>query len=564
VQLPPEHLVDFDTEALWKAQWLDKQTEVEALLHQARWELSSSIEGERYWQNHQLAHGRRGFLQAEAQGRAAAQPENPDFQYLQARLLSDPIALQIQFEVLAMRWPHHAWIRLGAAGSNQNIGNWTRARTHLRSAPDWPDAREFRHLLEAKQAQAEGAKQAWTLLADDALRDGSPAALDEFRRLATRARDLNQVRRAEAEKALRVAAVDTLSEKERLLILLERGLAELACEPKVKIGQLTAQLDGWSAHLNLPPFWVEAPRYQLPFAVGQLIAPESDQGPLTTFLAKNDLFVMLGSSIATSANLLVLQGVQRHKIAWPGLDKPLEIAVCDSGQGTGNAWVSGGAIFRGFYARRDLSDRLAISLQRSASRLKPETLAEFDQIVAPVADFGPPGSLPEDQDLALRLRAGLLQKQSTRASQWEWQALLLHEAGHLPDVLPWTQGKAPVAQAIWWAFRSWMQDGMVLGEWEYRAQLRALASGETVVWSLANVVQTAQRPDFPYYQPYRRLLRDLVHQARKLELPELPNWHRLSPVQITQLARALCQQAEIELLPASVISELLLQLDIEE
>jgi hypothetical protein len=559
---PPEHLVDFAANELWQAQWQKNLSNQKEILRLARWGQSSSIEGERYWQNQQLAEGRRGFLQLEAKLRAETEPDNPDFQYLYARLLQDPVALQIQFEVLALRWPKHAWIRLGAAGSNQNIGNWKRARYHLKSTQDWPDAREFRHLLEAQQAEFEGSRTAWAVLVDDAFLHGSPAALKEFRRLAIRAQNQSLVRRADAEIALRQATPSEFSETERLDFLLERGLAELTSDPQLTLAELTEKLDAWSEPLQLPALWQQAKVYQLPLNVGQLLAPERDQGRWAEWLARQRVLVMLGSSVGSPPNMLVLKGVQRHSVSWPGLDRPLEIAVCESGRGSAKGWVSGGALFRGFYVRKDLSHRLAQSLQSGVEKLDSKVLSEFDQLSEQAADFGPAGSLPESQDLPLRLRAALLLADSVSAEAWEWRALYLHEAGHLPDIVPWTEGNGRLLQALWWAFSSWVQDGMVLGEWEYRAQLRALASGEAVVWNLANLVETAQRPNFPYFKPYRRLLTDLVVQARAMGYPELPQWHRLEAAQIADLAQNLGRKINLELLPDAVVSELIEQLDI--
>jgi len=166
--------------------------------------------------------------------------------------------------------------------------------------------------------------------------------------------------------------------------------------------------------------------------------------------------------------------------------------------------------------------------------------------------------LPEDLDLALRLRARLTQGDLDAVLQREWQALILHEAGHLPDVLPWAND-----QGLHWlpqlgrALSSWFQDGWLLSEWEYRAQLRALATGLQVEWHLAQIVETARDPSQPYFRPYRRLLRDLVMEARKRNLPPLAEWQALSGEELTALARALALKQQISLLDEASASSLL-------
>jgi hypothetical protein len=108
---------------------------------------------------------------------------------------------------------------------------------------------------------------------------------------------------------------------------------------------------------------------------------------------------------------------------------------------------------------------------------------------------------------------------------------------------------------------SWIQDGMILGEWEYRAQLRALSSGKGIRWAIADIVEIARSPEAPYFKPYRRLLTDLVFLARRQGLPELASWHLIGDEVFLQLALTLCKRRGIQPIPTEGVQILLEQVD---
>ena len=192
----PTPPADFHPQALWAAIWRGDTAASRQLAWEARWEATGSIEGERYHQAELLLLGQRAGLLKEAAARLAEAPFDPDRAYLHARLLEDPVRLLHRFEELAQAHPRHAWIRLGAAGAFLQNGELQAAAVHLREAPPWPDAADFRSLIEARLREAQGEARPWRGLLDAALDHGSPAALSELEQMA---------RRAGAEAIIRVA-----------------------------------------------------------------------------------------------------------------------------------------------------------------------------------------------------------------------------------------------------------------------------------------------------------------------------------------------------------------------
>lgn len=557
---------DYAPHPLWEAIWQGNQPAVTELSMAAAWQATGSIEGERYRQAELIAQGRRAELLIEAEQRMQAEPFQPDLAYLHARLLQDPERLAARFTQLAQIYPHHAWIRLGAAGAELQRGKLAAARAHLQAAPDWPDARDFRELVSARLREASGESQPWRSLLESAFLRGSPTALSELEGMARRAGHASLSEFAAVDRALRripparsALVPGSDAEADALELLLRRLRAQLAFQPQLGLPEVLAQLDGWSERLGLPAVWGITPRYRLPFGAGILLRPEHDAGPLSELLARHERVVLLGWSWLQGSRVVELAGVTRVKTPWRGSSRGIEVVLADEALGN-TGWISGGAVFRGFYVRRDLSRRVAFSLARQLERLQATQLPEAwqDQSGAAVTQTDIELALPEDFDLALRIRAKLTGGDLDAVLQCEWQALVLHEAGHLPDVLPWAQ-----EQGLHWlpqlgrALGSWMQDGWPLSEWEYRAQLRALATGLQAEWHLAQIVETARDPSQPYYRPYRRLLRDLVAEARVRQLPALAAWNELSRQELTELARALARKQSISLLDAASAQQLL-------
>jgi hypothetical protein len=581
----------FDSAPLWPLYWSDDSTAYGEALQQAAWESSGSIQAERLRQSYSIQSGNRLQEFQRADDRAKKFPADPSAQYLRARLMQDPVRLAGEFQQLAQRWPQHAWIQLGAAGSLQNVGRYRQAAAHLNAAPDWADAREFRLLLLARQAMAQNHAKPWLPLMALAFDVGSPNALYEVQQLAINKRDSNLQKLCRAELNLRQGAQE--EESKRLDYLLNRALAELESDRVADIPELLGKMDGWSELLGLPSDWSSAHRYELPGGLGMLVPPELHAQQWAQLLERHQTAVMMGQSVATAPAMLVLRKVERRELDWPGLDQPVELVLAESGHSNQQTYFAGAALFRGFYARRDLANAQAAGIYARLQRLHDEgiTLQKISQGVnGPEKSFRNPlpeeskwlppgqsltlemdrgsqdvGRLPEDMDLPLRLRlietwdAALQGPDALKArvQELEWQNLVLHESGHLPDILPWTQGKGGIWEALGMGLQSILRDGMLLGEWEYRAQLRAFASGHLSRWTLAEIVEIARSPQHPYYKPYRRLLGDMVQLTRKMEnWPSLPNWTSLEEAEWTIIQRAMLKQARIERLPSSYVTQL--------
>ncbi len=556
----PSHLwqppADFEPAELWQAHWQNDDTAYAQILDQARWENSGSVEAERYRQNWAIHKGQRAIEYQRAAQRALAEPNNPAVQYLYARLYQDPQRLAAEFERLAERWPNFAWIRLGAAGSLMNLGQTHAAKQHLTAAKDWADARSFANAVRSRFAVATGAKEPWRTLMEDAFECANPDALYQIQSLALQHDQSSLAQLCQREISLQRAVGQ--SEEQRLTALLERGVVELQAQRSDSFEAFLRSMDTWAEQLNLPGQWQTAARYQLPAGLGQLLKPESQATAWSQLLADHHYAIVLGQSFGQSARLLILNGVQRLHIQWPGMDLPLEIHLAKSGSSSDRTAFAGAALFRGFYARRDLSDQLGEQIavqQNRASELNLDTQI----VIQPDRGYLDVGRLPEDVDLPLRLRAQSMQ--SNTATELQWISLLLHESGHLPDILPWIQQRGDLLEAVHTALYSLLQDSMLLGDWEYRAQLRAMASGHQPRWALAETVETARSPMAPYYRPYRRLLTDLVQVARQENLPALANWHLLSDVELSALARRLLEQKKITQLPAEYVADLIQQVD---
>lgn len=557
---------DYSPHPLWEAIWQDDQSRATELALAASWQATGSIEGERYRQAELLAQGRRAELLIEAELRLKTAPFDPDLAYLQARLLQDPERLAARFTRLAAEFPRHAWIRLGAAGAELQRGELAAARRHIEAAPDWPDARDFRQLVSARLLEALGEPKPWRGLLDAAFLRGSPAALTAIEGMARRAGHESLREFASVDRALRrippagiALAPGSVAEADAVQLLLRRLRAQLAFQPELGLGEVLAQLDGWSEHLGLPAVWGITPRYRLPFGSGMLLRPERDAGPLAELLERHRRVVLIGWSWLQGSRAVELAGVTRVETAWPGSARGIEVVLAEEARGN-TGWISGGAVFRGFFVRRDLTRRIAFALARQLGRVEARGLpADWQHSAGSgVMQADTELALPEDLDLALRLRAAFTGGELDAVLQAEWQALILHEAGHLPDVLPWAN-----EQGLHWlpqlgrALASWFQDGWLLSEWEYRAQLRALATGLQVEWHLAQIVETARDPSQPYYRPYRRLLRDLVREARASNLPPLAEWQDLSRQELTALAQNLARKQGISLLDEAAANDLL-------
>lgn len=575
---------DFDSAPLWAMHWQQDESATKLALESATWEQSGSIEGERYRQAYAIQRGQRLPEYQHADQRVKRQPNDPAAQYLRARLLQDPIRLSGEFQRLAQRWPNHAWIQLGAAGSLQNIGKFRQAARHLQAAPDWPDAREFRLLVTARQLLGQNHSEPWLPLMDLAFLQGSPDALYEVQQYATQKQNATLQRLCRAEIDLRQGA--DAEEGERLRVLLNRALAELNSERIQDVDELLQKMEVWAELLNLPQGWSKARRYRLPGGFGVLVPPESSNKEWAQLLERHQTALMIGESVATEPAMLVLHDVDRRNLKWPGLEQPIELVLAQSGESNQQTYFAGAALFRGFYARHDLSNALADNISNRLQRLhdhgitaqdafqvlnpfdvKVQNFQGIEQALTEEMDRGHQdvGRLPEDLDLPLRIRlaetwqAAEQGEKALRATvrEMEWRQLLLHESGHLPDVLPWTQDVGNIWKALGMGLKSLMRDGMLLGEWEYRAQLRALAAGGMARWTLAETVEIARTPQHPYFKPYRRLLADLWRISQLNRYPDLPDWVDLKNAEIASLAEQLMAQQGLSALPDDYVEQLL-------
>ncbi len=564
-----DHPTDFDSAALWPLHWQKDFDAYRSHLEEAAWEQSGSIEAERYRQSYFIQRGHRVKEYLRADERAKQFPNDPDAQYLRARLLQDPVRLKGEFQKLAQRWPKHAWIQLGAAGSLQNIGRYREAAAHLNAAPDWPDAREFRMLVSARQALAFNHSEPWLPLMQLAFEQGNPDALYEVQQLAIQKQNaqLQQLCRSEIELRQGVGK----EEGQRLQRLLNRALAEMQSERVADVAELLAKMDHWAELLQLPTGWSDAKRYRLPGGLGMLVPPETQAAEWSQLLDRHQTALMIGESVTTEPAMLVLYDVERHQLTWPGLEQPIEVVLAESGESNQQTYFAGAALFRGFYARRDLSDALAAGISSQLQRVFDEggRLEQLSTKLGPSKtqsmDRGNQdvGRLPEDLDLSLRIRLHSTREGAQEGSEalrkqvevLEWKQLLLHEAGHLPDVLPWTKNDGNLWSALAMGIRSLMRDGMLLGEWEYRAQLRALVHSDAPGWAFAEIVEIARTPQHPYHKPYRRLLADLWRIGQQQQMPDLPDWIRLD-AEITRVGEKLMMEHGMKPMPRAFLKQL--------
>jgi len=553
---------DIDARPLWALAWLDDPAAYQSALQGLSFADSGSIEGERYVQAESITRGQRAQLLLDLEAARALAPSSADLAYLEARLLEDPIRLTQRFEELARRWPKHAWIRLGAAGAWLNLDRPKAARAHFESAPNWPDAQQFRNLIASRLLAAEGDPQAWRSLLDDAFVDGSPAALAELAFIAQTQSIQHLAERVESERALRRASVHTqaglrkLPAKEAWGLVFERARTELAWDASLSFEFFLRQLDAWTASVGLPTGWAAHSSYILPFGAAELLRPELDASPLTRSLAENDWAVLLGGAWLRGTQLLVLSDVERRQVAWPGIEQGVEIWLARGARGSAD-FTSGGALFRGFYVRIDFVQRAAERSFRQSQAMRATSALTAEELPEIARQLGPRATIPESLDLARRIRAQQCAGSLQRAFDQELAALLLHEAGHLPETLPFTRAQTAWGEAIAMASRSLIEDGWLLAEWEYRAQLRALACPEVAHWALAQLVETAQDPKQPYFRPYRRLLIDLLQVSDVAGAPPLAVWDSVPAAEIAMWAATLAEKRGMELLPRDAVENLL-------
>jgi len=542
--IPPaafEVPADVETGPVWRALARGDGPSARAAAEQIGWEVRRSVEGERLRQAVILPEGRRAELVRQIQEWKKQDSETPSLLYLEARLLQQPRRQDARFRELVRRWPAHAWIQLGAAGLAQSEGRWSEARRHLSAAPDWPDARDFRRLLQARQWAHEGkVDAALALLEQPAFGEGQGDALLEIEALGRQYDRPLAAARARAERNLEAVGSD-LDAAMRIDRVAARLLADIRAHRIAGMKELLERLDAWSERAGLPTGWKNHPRYTLPL-VGSLVRPEAESGGPAAAWLKEGRMLLAGVTLLTGPDLLLLRDVRHVEIPWPEQESPLEFVLAGGAEASRPNRTAGGAIFRGFYLRLDLLRESARALQRSVARVDWK---------APLFLPDPPGlagGLPEDYDLPLRLRARLLAAEGADPFRLEIEQTLHHEAGHLPDVLDILPEGPGVLKVVGLALHSLLVED-VLAWIEYRAELRGLAATPRPGWMLADIVERAREDSGTYGKAYARLLGDLLREARGRKLPPLALWDRLDPATLTELAVAVCNRRQIDLLP---------------
>ncbi len=537
---------DVDPEPVFRAWFQGREVEALARAEALGWRARHSIEGERVRQSLLLPRGGRGRLLAEL----AAEPgsgQDPDLLYLQARLLQEPGRLRRSFEELVDRFPGHAWIRLGRASLALGDGELETAAEHLRRAPDWPDARDFRLQVEARLLAARGKlAQALELLEEGAFRRHHRDLLATWEELAAPLPGARERVRAERAWLGRSRAETETGLLDRIL---ERAVLAVGFPGRPgDLEGLLEELDRELQDAGLPAGLAGAPRYEVPLAAS-LVRPEPGASPFAAFARERGRFLLAGTSLRTGAGLLYLRDCRFHRLPWPG--REAWVVLAGGGLSSFAEEPLGAAVFQGFYVRLDGVSARARHLGERAAALDPALLS----VEAPRGLAATPGELPEDLDLPLRLRHALLQSGRSPAAA-ELEALLLHEAGHLPEVLSWLPSGPGLFEVLLPSFLSLLQDGDALVWLEYRAQLRALAALRDPRWALAEVVERARGPRDLYAAAYRRILRDLLEMARRRGLPEPASWDRLDPESLRALAAAVLEQEGLRALPPEVVRDL--------
>ncbi|MFQ5749325.1 MAG: hypothetical protein ACE5H3_07710, partial [Planctomycetota bacterium] len=542
--IPPAEFevpADVETAPFWRALARGDGPSARAAAEQIGWGARRSVEGERLRQAVLLPEGRRADLVRQIQEWKKQASETPSLLYLEARLLQQPRRQEARFRELVRQWPSHAWIQLGSAGLSQSEGRWSEARRHLAAAPDWPDARGFRSLLQARQWAHEGkVDAALELLEERAFGAGQGDALQEIEALGRQYDRPLAAARARAEEDLEAVTPD-LGAAARIDRVAARLLADIRAHRIAGMKALLERLDAWSERAGLPAGWKNHPRYTLPL-VGSLVRPEAGSGGPAADWLKEGRMLLAGVTLVAGPDLLLLRDVRHAEVPWPGQESPLELVLAGSAEASRSNRIAGGAIFRGFYLRLDLLRESALALQRSAARVDWKS-----PISLPDTPGGSRG-LPEDYDLPLRLRARLLAAKGADPLGLEIEQTLHHEAGHLPDVLSILPEGPGVLKVVGLALHSLLVED-VLAWIEYRAELRGLAATPRPGWMLADIVERAREDSGTYGKAYARLLGDLLRESRSRKLPPLALWDRLDPATLTGLAVAVCRAKRINLLP---------------
>lgn len=542
-----------DLGPVWDAVWRSDLGAAVARADERGWQAGGSVAGERVRQSLRSRRGELPALVEELRRWREAAPDQPDLAYLEARLIQRPERALRRFRELNELHPRHPWIGLGLASLELGEGApEVQVRRLLARTPARADTLSFRRQVEARLlARADRLEAALELLEASAFDEGDRDALLTWVELASQGGDQTASERGQTEIVLR--RLDPAAPLERRIAqVAARAVAEAAARPELGLDAFLALLDRWCERAALVTGWASAPRYTLgPF--GALVRPERDAGGPAAQWAEAGWTLLAGAAAFHGLEVAVLSGARRVAVPWPGQELPLEIVIARAGRSSRPNVATGGTVFRGFYIREDLL--------QAGGRGAAERLAEVvAPALAPGDDDWPraDGILPEDWDLPLRLRARLARSEEAVAAL-ELEALLLHEAGHLPEVLAWLPARASLLGALPALLGSLLRSGDPLAWMEYRAEARALAAAADPRWLLAEVVATSRAGSPRYRAAYARLLRELLALARARGWPPLARWDEFAAAEIHELAVELCRAEGLEELPTAAVRELLVR-----
>jgi hypothetical protein len=497
-----------------------------------RWSRTGSVALERRRQDLLIQAGRRSALLTELEQWRSQLPESPDLLYLQARILEDPRGRLDAFQSLVRSYPQHSWSRIGLVATAQLLGRWQDAQRWLDVADPDDSSRFFYRVVTARQLVHDGlAEAAMSLLAADAFELHQEVALVEYQRHAAASGNLAEARRAGSELTLRRAGRQDLDTGTLIDLVFDRLLGEWPRIKDLPLEEILEQLDAWADLVDVPSGWAQVDSYRLG-GVARMVRPETDLGGVSRAWADAGRYLLAGSAYGRGNELHLLQDVVVMRINWPRHESPIEMVAARGVASPQGHTAQGGTVFRGFYLLLDSLDRGATRTEQRLALLQKEPIP-----VRP--ELKNLGRLESNQ-LPNRLRLAAVAATGSSVHDLELLHLALHEAGHLGEILSWLDDGLPLASVTSHFLASELSFGSPLLWLEYRAQLRALASGWQPGWALAEIIERGQRPRDPYYKPYRRILLDLVQLAEQSGWPALADWDRQQPGHLVELARRLC------------------------
>lgn len=512
-------------------------------LEPLRWSESGSIALERVRQDLRLSIGEREAVVAEVQQWRRDLPHHPDLRYLNARLLEDPIGRFESLHLLHRQYPRHIWARLGLVATAQSIGRWQSAQQWFGMAEASAGSGTFLRIVQARLlAHRENTAAALELLEKDAFELNVERSLVEYLSLASTSGNNKEARRARSELNLRRVNQKPLDRAQRIDLAFQRLIGEWPHIKELPLEEILGKLDQWSNQAGAPAGWAKVPRYSLA-GIAQIVRPETDAGGVTEAWAESGRYLLAGSAYGRGNELHLLRDVVVMRLDWPGHVNPIEMVAARGVLSPQNGTAQGGTVFRGFYLRLDSMERGADRLAQSLNQLR-QSNPDFSS--SPSAEVCANLGELESLQLPARLRLQCLTESSSNVRDLELLHLTMHEAGHLAEILQWLDEGLPLVSVG----ASFLSSRMELGDpllWlEYRAQLRAMASGWQPKWAFAEILERGQQPSDPYFAAYRSLLRDLLALAEHHGLPHLAQWDQLEQGHFVSLARELLQLQDLE------------------